>query len=114
MPFILHRYRWEREDIPVSLLKYMANEVILMETLHDDDDDVFFLVVETALDRIVEPVVDILSARLRQGIVGLEGVINEDHVTAASRHRATHRSCQSAALPGGHEVFDRPLLERQS
>ena len=50
----------------------MANQVVLMEPLHDDDDRAFGLVVESAEKRIVEPGVCRLAACFGQGLIGLE------------------------------------------
>ena len=47
----------EGNYIPALLLKHMANEVILMKPLHDQDNSVVLLVIEPTDERVVVPLV---------------------------------------------------------
>jgi len=70
----------------------MANEVILVQPLHDDDDAASPLVVETGEEGIVVPVVDRLSANFGESLVRLQRIVDDDDVGAAAGQDAAVRS----------------------
>jgi hypothetical protein len=49
----------------------MAGEVVLVQSVHDEDDRARALVVEAAVEGMVEPVVRRLALGLRQRLLGL-------------------------------------------
>src|SRR5262249_8250430 len=49
--------RRERQDLPVTLLENMANQIVLVQPLHDDDDAALGLVVEAANQTVVVPLI---------------------------------------------------------
>jgi len=68
----------ERQNFPVlTTVKNMANQVILMQPLHHNDDDAIFLAVEATRQSVVVPVVNRCPACLRERILRLEWVIND-------------------------------------
>ncbi len=62
----------------------MTDEVILVQPLHNDDDRASLLVVEPGQKRMVVPFVDGVAPGFRQGLVGLQWVIDDDQVGAAA------------------------------
>ena len=56
----------------------MADQIILMQPVHDQHDRTFLLVVEPAVEGVVELFVDRLSLGLRQGLLGLQRIVEDD------------------------------------
>ena len=80
--------RREAHGLPRLLRQYMAGEVVFVQSVHDEDDRARELVVETAVEGVVEPVVRRLALGLRQCLLGLQGVVDDDEVGAAPGQRA--------------------------
>ena len=68
---------------PFLLIEDMADQVIDVETLHDDDDDVVDLAVQPRVQRTVVPLLVRLPLGLGEGVGGLQWVVDDDDVTAA-------------------------------
>jgi hypothetical protein len=62
----------------------VADEVVLVDSLHNDNDDAGFLAVEPAQQGIVEPLVCCRSLGFRQGVIGFEWVVQDDDVSSPS------------------------------
>src|SRR5690242_17248684 len=45
------------DDLPVLLRENMANEIVLVQPLHNNDNDAVTLVVEPAVEGVAEPIV---------------------------------------------------------
>jgi hypothetical protein len=57
--------RWEAYNLPRLLLEDMADEIIFMQTLHDQHDGAVLLIVETAIEGVVIPLIGGVAARSR-------------------------------------------------
>ena len=71
-----------------------------MPAVHDQDDGSVLLVVETAVEGVVEPLVGRAPSGLRQGLLGLQGIVENDQVGAAPGQPAADRGRDPAALGG--------------
>jgi hypothetical protein len=98
--------RWEAKDVPVFLVKDMSDQIVLMQALHDHDNGARGLVVEAAQQRIVVPFVDRVAPGLRQGIIWLERIVDDDDVSTTSGQDAADRGCHSGSLCGRRKVVD--------
>jgi hypothetical protein len=67
----------------------MANEVVLVQPLHDDDNSATTLVVEPAVAGVAEPLVAGVPLRPGERFLRLQGIIDQDDVGAASRQHTT-------------------------
>ena len=74
----------ETEDLPRLLAKDVADEVIFMQPLHDDDDGAMPLVILPAVESVVEPFVAGAPLRVGQRLVRLEGIVDQDDIGVAS------------------------------
>ena len=83
-----------------------------MQTVHDQDDGSVLLVVETAVEGVVEPLVGRAPPGLRQGLLGLQGIVENDQVGAAPGQPAADRGRDPAALGGRLEFGDGLPLRR--
>ena len=88
----------KRDHFPGLLLQHMADEIFLMQSLHDDHHAAVGLVIETAEQGVVVPVVDGLSAGFRQGFIWFQGVVDDDEVTAAAGQYSANRGCHSSSV----------------
>jgi hypothetical protein len=78
------RDRRKAHHLPVLPGEHMARQVVLVEPVHDQDDRAFRLVVETAVEGVVVPFVGARAARIRQGLLGLQRIVDHDQVGAAA------------------------------
>ena len=69
----------------MPLFEHVTDEVVLMQSLHHDNDASLQLVVEAAEKCIVEPCMRCFSGCFRKNIVGFLRVVEHDNVRAASR-----------------------------
>jgi hypothetical protein len=53
------------------LLEHVADKIILMQALHDQDDSAMLLVIQTAIERIVVPLIGILALSFGDRLVQL-------------------------------------------
>jgi hypothetical protein len=63
---ILFRDRWQGHHLPVLLAEDVADEIVLVQTLLDDDDRALGLVVEATVEGVVVELGDPSTFRLRQ------------------------------------------------
>ena len=106
--------RREAHDLPRLLRQHMAGEVVLVQSVHDEDDRAGELVVEAAVEGVVEPVVRRLALGLRQRLLGLQRVVDDDEVGAAPGQHAADRGGEPAALRGRVEFGHCGALRRQA
>ena len=71
VPLVLVGNRRQAHDLPLLLGQYMAGEVVLVQPVHDQDYRARALVVEAAVERMVEPFVRRPPLGLRQCLIGL-------------------------------------------
>ena len=68
----------EAENLPRLLREDMADEVVLVQPLHDNDDRAVPLVVEAAVKGVIVPCIGTVSLRCGERLVGLQRVIDDD------------------------------------
>lgn len=94
------------EDLPWLLLENMADKIVLMQPLHNDDNATGGLIIETAQQRMIVPLVDALAPGFGKRFVRLQGVVQDQHVPATAGKDATNRGCHAAPLCRCSEVVD--------
>jgi len=65
MRFVFLRYRRKRQDVPISLLHYVADQVVLVQPLHDNNDYTGFFIVEATKKSVAVPVVNTVAPGFR-------------------------------------------------
>jgi hypothetical protein len=101
--FILDCNGWEAEDFPLSSLQDMADEVILVQVLHDDDYAARSLLLLRRLYRgVLVPLIHGVSLRLRHRFIGLQRIVNDHEAATSAREDSAHRGRQSKALCLSH------------
>src|ERR1700722_1674249 len=83
--FIFHRNRGKPKHLPVPLLQYMPDQIVFMQTLHNNNDAAGIFVVQSAKEGVIEPLIDGIALCLGQCLFGLTGVVNDDEVAASTR-----------------------------
>src|SRR3981189_1217767 len=68
---------------PRLLPEHVADEVVLVQPLHDDDDAPSALVVEPAVEGVGVPIIGGIPSRLGERLLRLRWVITQAHVRAA-------------------------------
>jgi hypothetical protein len=68
----------------MALLDDVADKVVLVQPLHDDDNRAAALVVEPAIEGVVEPVVGGFALRVGERLFRLQRIIDQDDVGTAS------------------------------
>src|SRR5207302_3289378 len=93
------------QDFPVLLSEHVADEVVLVQPLHDEDDRAVPLVVEPAVQGVDEPLVAGLPQRLGERLLRLQGIIDQDEVGTPSSQHATGGGGEPITLTGGNELL---------
>ena len=101
MGFILFGNSREPYVVPLLLFQDGADEIILMQTLHNNNDDSIPLVILPAVEGVVEPFIDRFALGFRQCLVGLQRVVDNDEVCTSTGQHASHRGGQPKAVLGG-------------
>jgi hypothetical protein len=86
------------------LLQQMADKIVHVQALHDHDDGVLALVVQTAKQRVRVPLHGTFAHRLRMGVLRLLGIVDDDEVAAAAREGAPNRGRQPVSPSRGREL----------
>src|SRR5207237_10046963 len=80
----------EAQNFPLLMAEDVADEVVFMEPLHDDDYGAMLLVVLPAVEGVVIPFVGELPLCVGDRLLGLERIIDKDDVGAApGQHTAS-------------------------
>ncbi len=61
----------EAHDLPLLLRQHVADEIVFVQPVHDQDDGARQLVVQPAVEGVVEPFVRRLTLGLRQRLLRL-------------------------------------------
>src|SRR3984893_5851182 len=77
----------------------MPDEIILVKSLHDNDDAALGLVVESAQQGVVIPFIDCLPPRFGQRLIGFEGIVDDDQIGAATGQPPADRGRHAGSLP---------------
>ena len=106
--------RRKAQDFPLLLRENMADQVVLVQPLHDDNDGAVPLVVESAVESMDEPLVAGLPLCVRERLIRLQRVVNQNYVGAATGEHTTGRGGEPVALAGGDELLHRLAVRRQA
>jgi hypothetical protein len=112
--FVLLGNRRKGDHLPRLMFEHVPDKVILVEPLHDQNDAAAVLVIEATEQAVVVPFVDRLALRIREGLIGLEGIIDDNDVAAAAGQNAAHGGGEAEALAGRHKFLHGLLLRRQT
>jgi hypothetical protein len=84
-----------------------------VQAVHDHDDGSLELVIEPAVEGMVEPLIGRPPLGLRQRLLGLQRIVDDDQVGAPPGQHAADRGGEPAALCGRLEFGHRlPLVSR--
>jgi hypothetical protein len=92
----------------------MADEVVFMQALHNQNDAVLLLVVEPAIQRIVVPFVDGIALTIGECFIGLERIVDDNEARPKPGYASTDRSGPSATLVFCFELLDRLPVSRET
>lgn len=70
--------------LPVFLLQNVPDQIVLMKALHNNKDASGLLVIQPTVQGMVKPFVHGFALGLRERLVRLERIINDDEVCAAA------------------------------
>ena len=65
--FIFLRNGGKTHNLPVLLLHYVPDQIIFVQTLHDNDDSAILLVIQATVEGVVEPATSATRRRHGQG-----------------------------------------------
>jgi hypothetical protein len=85
-----------------------------VQPVHDEDDGARQLVVEAAVEGMVVPLVRDLPLGLRQRLLGLQRIVDDDDVGAAPGQDAADRGGEPATLRRRVEFGHRGALRREA
>src|SRR5579862_9523429 len=83
--FVPFRNGRQPEKSPFFLFKNMSDQVVFMQPLHNNDDAASALVIETAVQGVIKPLINRFALSLGKCLIRLEGVVDNDDVSAAAR-----------------------------
>src|SRR5271169_1557468 len=102
--------RREVHDLPILLGQHVADQIILVQPVHDQDNRTLLLIVQPTVEGMVDPLVCRLPPGLRQGLIGLQRVVDDDDVGTPSGQHAADRGGEPAALRSRLELrYSLPL-----
>ena len=107
MDFILLGDRRQAHYLPVALPQHVPHHIVQVQALHDHDHGAGLLVVESAHDGVVQPVVGALAQSVGDGLVRLEWIVDQDDVAAQAGEHATHRGGKAPSSGQGTQVIRR-------
>ena len=110
MEFVFLGNGRKAQHIPAIQLKQVAHQVVLMEPLHDHNDDPVLFVIQPAEQGVVVPVVHALSESIRESVAGLHGVVDDQDVATTAGQHATDGRRHPKSTSSRHEVIDGQLL----
>ena len=90
---IFDRNGGKLEDFPATLPHNVADHVVFVQALHNNDDAAGHLAVQAAVKRMLIPLVHRIASRIRHGLLGFQRIVNDDEVTTTPRQDAPHRCC---------------------
>ena len=96
----------EAEVVPTALVEQVAEEVVFVHALADDDDAAVPGVVQSRPQCSVEPVVHALAGGRGGCLFDLQGIVDSEDVAALAGGGAAHAGCQ----PRPAAVVLEPLL----
>jgi hypothetical protein len=94
----------EAHDLPILLAQNVADQIILVQPVHDQDDRTLPLVIEATVEGMVEPLVCRPPLALRQRLFGFQRIIDDDQVGAAPGQDPANRGGEPATKCGRLEL----------
>ena len=104
----------EAQNFPLLLAEDVADQVVFVQPLHDDDDGATALVVLPAVEGVVEPFVGGLPLRLGERLLRLQRIVDQDDVGPASGQHAAGGGGEPITLAGSDEFLHRLAVRRQA
>jgi hypothetical protein len=74
--------------LEAAVLEKVTDEVVDVQALHAHDDGVLGLVVEAGQQRVGVPLPKIVAGGLGLSLLGLQGIVDDQEVTATARQGA--------------------------
>jgi hypothetical protein len=90
--------RRKAEDLPILLRQHVADQIVLVQPVHDQDDGARLLVVEARVEGMVEPLVGGPPLGLRERLLGLQRIVDDDDVGTPPGQHTADRSGDPPAL----------------
>ena len=82
----------ESNEVPRFLLEHVGNQVILMQTLHNNDDVSALFIIQPAIERVVIPFVACIALGFRERFVRLQRIVNDGETRSASGQHLLQKS----------------------
>ena len=101
-------------DLPILLRQHVANKIVLVQPVHNQDNGTRPCVVQPAVEGVVVPLVGGLPLGLRQGLLGFQRIVDNDDVRTPAGQHSADRGGESAALRRGLELGHRLALCREA
>jgi hypothetical protein len=99
--------RRQPDDLPVLLRQHMADQIGLVQPVHYQHDGTLLLIVQSTVERVVEPFVGALPVGFRQCLFGFQWIVDDDDVGTPPSQHAADRSGNATALGGRLELRHR-------
>jgi hypothetical protein len=77
------------EGLPPALLHEIAGEIVLMQSLHDNNNCAGLLIVEARDKRAGAPAVCPVATDLREGVSRIQRIVDDENVSATPRQCTT-------------------------
>ena len=80
--------RWKVQDLEAALLLQVTDQIVLMHPLHDHDDPRLCLIIAARKQGRAVPFDDALTHGIGHGVAKLDGIVDDDQVSAEAGERA--------------------------
>ena len=91
-----------------------SRKIVGRKSVHDQDHGALAWIVEARLDRAVDPIAQLLLHPLGQRVLGLERIVDDDHVGAEASDVAADSGRVAMSAHGGADVVDGAFVEDRS
>src|SRR5713101_8119624 len=85
-----------------------------MQPLHDNDQAGILLVIQPAIEGMVEPIIDSIALRFRECLIRLKWIVDDDQVCTSAGQHTADRGGQTTTIMGSLKFLHRLLLRRES
>ena len=93
---------------------YRPRKIVGRQSMHDQDEGAFARIVETRVDRAVDPVAQLLLHPLGERVLGLDRIVDDDLVGAEAGDVAADGGGIAISAHGGADMVDGALVEDRS
>jgi hypothetical protein len=112
---VFRRFSDQRQfENKISGRLYGPRKIVGRESMHDQDEGAFARIVETRVDRAVDPVAQLLLHPLGERVLGLDRIVDDDLVGAEAGDVAADGGGVAISAHGGADMVDRALVEDRS